>query len=86
MVSEAADVAETIVFVGVMDNGVGEIEVIPAVRVSLGLSLPRISFVFIGLVVFKVIVGALSVAVASAGADVLHVVGVVNVGFVDVGS
>lgn len=50
MVSEVAGAAETTVFVGGIDDTMGEIEGIPVVRVSLGESLPR-SFVFVELIV-----------------------------------
>lgn len=50
VVSEVAGAAETTVFVGGIDDTMGEIEGIPVVRVSLGESLPR-SFVFMELIV-----------------------------------
>lgn len=86
VVSEVVDAVEAIVFVEVIDDVIGEVQVIPVLGVSLGLSLLRVHFIFMELIVFKVIVvGVISVVVASVEVDILCVVSVVN-RFVDVGS
>lgn len=55
-------------------------------KLSLLVSLIRVSFHFMELIVFKaIVVGVLNVAVTSVEADTLWVVGVINI-LVDVGS
>lgn len=74
VVSEVVDVAETVVFLGAIDDMPGEVEGVSVMRVSLPVSLIRVSFISVELIVSKaIVVGVLSVAVTSVEADTLCV-------------
>ena len=79
---DVVSVAGVIAFVGVIEDMVGEIEVIEVVRVSLGVSVTGISVAFVELMVFRGVVFRVPSSVdASVATDTTCVVGVVNISF-----
>lgn len=79
---DVVNVAGVIVFVGVIEDIVGEIEVIEVVRVSLTVSVTGVSVAFVELMVFRGVVFHVPSSVdASVATDTTCVVGVVNISF-----
>lgn len=79
---DVVNVAGVIAFVGVIEDIVGEIEVIEVVRVPLRMSVTGVSVAFVELMVFRgVVFRVLSSVDASVATDTTCVVGVVNISF-----